>query len=169
MSGHSKWSTIKHKKAAVDAKRGKLFTRLIRELTVAARLGGGDSSANPRLRTALADAKANNVPADTIERAVKKGTGELGGEVVEEVIYEGYAPGGVAVLVEAFTDNRNREGGHVRPLGDGAGRVRVRFSEPADVDPRLAQGSGSVRRGEDRRGRAVGLQAAVQKPERVGH
>jgi len=114
MSGHSKWSTIKHKKAAVDAKRGRLFTRLIRELTVAARLGGGDSSANPRLRTALADAKANNVPADTIERAVKKGTGELGGEVVEEVMYEGYAPGGVAVLVEAFTDNRNRTASEVR-------------------------------------------------------
>lgn len=114
MSGHSKWSSIKHKKAAVDAKRGKLFTRLIRELTVAARLGGGDASANPRLRSATQDAKASNVPADTIERAIKKGTGELGGELVEEVIYEGYAPGGVAVLVEAFTDNRNRTASEVR-------------------------------------------------------
>ena len=114
MSGHSKWSTIKHKKAAVDAKRGKLFTRLIRELTVASRLGGGDPSANPRLRSAVTEARASNVPADTIERAIKKGTGELGGEVVEEVIYEGYAAGGVAVLIEAFTDNRNRTASEVR-------------------------------------------------------
>ena len=114
MSGHSKWSTIKHKKAATDAKRGRLFTKLIREITIAARLGGGDPSANPRLRTAIQDAKSSNVPADNIERAIKKGTGELGGVVVEEIVYEGYAGGGVAVLVEAFTDNRNRTASEVR-------------------------------------------------------
>jgi YebC/PmpR family DNA-binding regulatory protein len=116
MSGHSKWSTIKHKKAATDAKRGRLFTRLIREITVSARLGGRDQSANPRLRSAIQEAKGSNVPGDTIERAIKKGTGELGGDIVEEVFYEGYAPGGVAVLVEAFTDNRNRTASEVRHL-----------------------------------------------------
>jgi len=114
MSGHSKWSTIKHKKASADAKRGRLFTRLIRETTIATRLGGGDPASNPRLRTAIQDAKGNNVPNDTIERAIKKGTGELGGDVVEEVVYEGYASGGVAVLVEAVTDNRNRTASEVR-------------------------------------------------------
>ena len=116
MSGHSKWSTIKHKKAAADAKRGKLFTRLIREITVAARLGGADVSGNPRLRSAVQDAKLSNVPADNVDRDIKKGTGELGGAVLEEVIYEGYAPGGVAVLVEAFSDNRNRTAADVRHL-----------------------------------------------------
>ena len=114
MSGHSKWSTIKRKKGAADAKRGKLFTRLLREVTVAARLGAGDPAANPRLRSAVQDAKANNVPIDKIDRAIKKGTGELGGEVVEEVTYEGYGPGGIAVLVEAMTDNRNRTVSEVR-------------------------------------------------------
>jgi YebC/PmpR family DNA-binding regulatory protein len=108
MSGHSKWSTIKHKKGALDAKRGSMFTRLIREITVAARAGGGDQTGNPRLRTAIAAAKEANMPADNITRAVKKGTGELEGVQVEEVAYEGYGPGGVAVIVETVTDNKNR-------------------------------------------------------------
>ena len=108
MSGHSKWSTIKHKKAAADAKRGQAFTRLIREITVAARAGGGDPSGNSRLRTAIAAAKDANMPSDNITRAIKKGTGELEGVQIEEVTYEGYGPGGVAVLVEAVTDNKNR-------------------------------------------------------------
>jgi YebC/PmpR family DNA-binding regulatory protein len=116
MSGHSKWSTIKHKKAATDAKRGKLFTKLLREVTISARLGGGDPSGNPRLRAAIQDARGSNVPNDNIERAIKKGTGELEGTVLEETNYEGYAPGGVAVLVEAATDNRNRTTGEVRHL-----------------------------------------------------
>ena len=114
MSGHSKWSTIKHKKAAKDAKRGKLFTKLIKEITVAARLGGGDIKANPRLRTAVLAARAQSMPGDTLDRAIKKGTGELEGVNYEEVTYEGYAPGGVAVMVEALTDNRNRTGADVR-------------------------------------------------------
>jgi YebC/PmpR family DNA-binding regulatory protein len=116
MSGHSKWSTIKRKKAAVDAKRGKVFTRILREVTVAARIGGGDADANPRLRAAVQDAKANNVPTEKVERAIKKGTGELGGDGMEEVTYEGYGPGGVAVLVETMTDNRNRTVSEVRHL-----------------------------------------------------
>jgi YebC/PmpR family DNA-binding regulatory protein len=116
MSGHSKWSTIKHKKAATDARRGKLFTKLLKEITVSARLGGGDPKGNPRLRAALLEARANSVPGDTIERAIKKGTGELAAEVFEEVTYEGYAPGGVAVLVEGLTDNRNRTAAEVRHL-----------------------------------------------------
>ncbi len=116
MSGHSKWSTIKRKKAAVDAKRGKVFTRLLREVMIAARLGGGDVSANPRLRAAVQDSKANNVPGEKVERAIKKGTGELEGVALDEVTYEGYGPGGVAVLVETMTDNRNRTVSEVRHL-----------------------------------------------------
>jgi len=116
MSGHSKWSTIKHKKAAQDAKRGKIFTRLIREIMVAARLGGGDPSSNPRLRAAIAAAKSENMPKDRIERAIKKGTGEIEGVYYEEVTYEGYAPGGVAVLIEAMTDNRQRTVAEMRYL-----------------------------------------------------
>jgi YebC/PmpR family DNA-binding regulatory protein len=108
MSGHSKWSTIKHKKAALDAKRGRIFTRLIREITVAARSGGGDMDGNARLRAAVAAAKEANMPADNITRAIKKGTGELEGATLEEVTYEGYGPGGVAVIVETVTDNKNR-------------------------------------------------------------
>ncbi len=108
MSGHSKWSSIKHKKAARDAKRGKIFTKLIKEITIAARLGGGDAGANPRLRTAIAAAKAQSMPNDNIDRAIKKGTGELGGGTLEEITYEGYGPGGVAVIADIFTDNRNR-------------------------------------------------------------
>jgi YebC/PmpR family DNA-binding regulatory protein len=116
MSGHSKWSSIKHKKAVVDARRGKLFTKLIRELSSAAKAGGGDPDANPRLRTAILTAKSANMPADTIQRAIKKGTGELPGEVYEEVTYEGYGSGGVAVLVDALTDNRNRTVAEIRHL-----------------------------------------------------
>lgn len=117
MSGHSKWSTIRHKKGAADAKRGKIFTRLIKEITVAARMGGsGDPDANPRLRTAIAAAKAENMPKENIERAVKKGTGELEGVNYEESIYEGYGPGGAAVLVESLTDNKNRAVAEVRHI-----------------------------------------------------
>jgi YebC/PmpR family DNA-binding regulatory protein len=116
MSGHSKWSTIKHKKAAVDAKRGKLFTKLIKELTVAARLGGGDADANPRLRSAVTAARSANMPADNVKRAIQKGTGELPGTSYEEVAYEGYAPGGVAVFIESLTDNRMRTTPEIRHL-----------------------------------------------------
>jgi YebC/PmpR family DNA-binding regulatory protein len=116
MSGHSKWSSIKHKKALVDARRGKAFTKLIRELTSAAKAGGGSPEMNPRLRTAVAAAKNANMPADTIQRAIKKGTGELPGEVYEEVTYEGYGAGGVAVLVDVLTDNRNRTVAEIRHL-----------------------------------------------------
>lgn len=108
MSGHSKWHSIKHKKAAIDAKRGKVFTRIVRELTVAAKMGGGDADSNPRLRTAIAAAKDVNMPWKNIEQAIKKGTGELEGVTYEEVTYEGYGPGGVAIIVECSTDNRNR-------------------------------------------------------------
>ena len=108
MSGHSKWSTIKRKKGAADAKRGKVFTRLIKEISVAARMGGGDPDGNPRLRTAIANAKAQNMPKENIDRAIKKGTGELEGVTYEEVTYEGYGPAGVAVMVEVLTDNKNR-------------------------------------------------------------
>lgn len=114
MAGHSKWANIKHRKGAVDAKRGKIFNKLIKEITVAARIGGGDTIGNPRLRTALAAARAENMPKDNMERAVKKGTGELEGAVYEEITYEGYGPGGVAVLVECMTDNKNRTAGTVR-------------------------------------------------------
>jgi len=114
MSGHSKWSTIKHKKAATDARRGKMFSKILKEITVAARLGGADPKGNPRLRTALLEAKSNSVPGDNIDRAIKKGTGELESAVYEEIIYEGYGPGGVAVLVEAATDNRNRTTAEIR-------------------------------------------------------
>jgi YebC/PmpR family DNA-binding regulatory protein len=116
MSGHSKWATIKRKKAATDAARGKMFSKYIKEITLAARHGGGDLHANPRLRTAIAAAKAVNMPAANIERAVKRGTGEAGGLPLEETIYEGYGPGGVAVLVEVATDNRNRTAGDVRNI-----------------------------------------------------
>ncbi len=114
MSGHSKWHSIKHKKAAADAKRGKVFTRLIKEITVAARIGGSDIDGNPRLRTAVAAAKAANMPADNIKRAIQKGTGELPGVAYEEITYEGYGPGGVAILLNTMTDNRNRTVGEIR-------------------------------------------------------
>ena len=114
MSGHSKWSTIKHKKGAADAKRGKVFTRIIKEMTIAARLGGGDADGNPRLRAAIAEAKANNMPKDNIDRAIKRGTGEIDGLTYEEITYEGYGPGGVAIMVEALTDNSNRTTPEIR-------------------------------------------------------
>jgi YebC/PmpR family DNA-binding regulatory protein len=114
MSGHSKWATIKHKKGALDAKRGKIFTRLIKEITIAAKAGGGDPDGNPRLRTAIAAAKAENMPQDNIKRAVQRGTGELEGVSYEEIQYEGYGPGGVALIVEVTTDNKNRAVSEVR-------------------------------------------------------
>jgi YebC/PmpR family DNA-binding regulatory protein len=114
MSGHSKWATIKHKKGALDAKRGKVFTKLIKEITVAARISGGDADSNPRLRTAVAAAKAENMPADNIKRAIQKGTGELPGSVYEEAVWEAYGPGGVAMMVEVATDNKNRTLSEVR-------------------------------------------------------
>ena len=124
MSGHSKWSTIKHKKGATDAKRGKIFTKIIREITIAARLGGGDVDANPRLRTAVAGAKAQNMPQDNILRAIKKGSGELEGVNYEEITYEGYGPGGAAILIEAMTDNKNRTVGEIRTiLGKNGGNM----------------------------------------------
>jgi YebC/PmpR family DNA-binding regulatory protein len=116
MSGHNKWSTIKHKKGAADAKRGKIFTRILKEMTVAARMGGGDPAANPRLRAAIAEAKSNNMPKDNIERAIKRGTGELEGATYEEITYEGYGPGGVAMMVEAMTDNTNRTTPEIRHI-----------------------------------------------------
>ncbi len=116
MSGHSKWHTIKHKKGAADAKRGKIFTRLIKELTVAARAGGGDADTNPRLRTIIAEAKANNMPSDNIKRAIRRGTGEEPGVSYEEGQYEAYGPGGAAVIIEVLTDNRNRLVGELRHL-----------------------------------------------------
>ena len=116
MSGHSKWSTIKHKKAAKDAKKGKVFTKLIKEITVAARIGGGDINANPRLRTAVITARSNSMPNDNIERAIKKGTGELEGVSYEEIQYEGYGPGGAAIIAQVVTDNKNRTVSEIRRL-----------------------------------------------------
>jgi YebC/PmpR family DNA-binding regulatory protein len=116
MSGHSKWHTIKHKKGAADAKRGKIFTRLIKELTIAARNGGGDPDMNPRLRTIIAEAKSHNMPADNIKRAIRRGTGEEEGVTYEEVTYEGYGPGGAALIIETLTDNRNRTVGELRHM-----------------------------------------------------
>ena len=116
MSGHSKWHTIKHKKGAADARRGKLFTRIIKELTVAARAGGGEADTNPRLRTIIAEAKAANMPADNIKRAIQRGTGELPGVSYEEMTYEGYGPGGAALIIETLTDNKNRTVGEMRHL-----------------------------------------------------
>jgi YebC/PmpR family DNA-binding regulatory protein len=136
MSGHSKWATIKHKKGALDAKRGKTFTRLIKEITIAARSGGGDPDGNPRLRTAVLAAKAENMPADNIKRAIQRGTGELEGVNYEEISFEGYGPGGVAIIVDVTTDNRNRTVSEIRHtfaknggnLGE-TGSVRFMFSK----------------------------------------
>src|SRR2546425_11192256 len=116
MSGHSKWASIKHKKGALDAKRGKIFTRLIKELTVAARAGGGDPDMNPRLRTIIADAKSENMPAENIKRAIRRGTGEEPGVAYEEAQYEAYGPGGAAVIIDVLTDNKNRTVGELRHL-----------------------------------------------------
>src|SRR6201992_1650094 len=140
MSGHSKWATIKHKKAALDAKRGKIFTRIIKEIMIAAR-GGGDADANPRLRTAVLAAKAVSMPADNIKRAIMRGTGELEGGQIEEVMYEGYGPGGAAVLVNVATDNRNRTVADIRHmfsknggnLGE-QGSVAWRFERKIQID-----------------------------------
>jgi YebC/PmpR family DNA-binding regulatory protein len=124
MSGHSKWATIKHKKGALDAKRGAMFTKLIKEISVAARMGGGDADANPRLRTALIKARASNMPKDNIDRAIKKGTGELEGVTYSEFTYEGYGPGGVALLIELLTDNKNRTAAEIRNmLSKGGGNL----------------------------------------------
>src|SRR6266480_6182770 len=116
MSGHSKWASIKHKKGALDAKRGKVFTKIIREMSIAARLGGGDPNSNPRLRTAVEKAKSVNMPADNIKRAIQKGTGELEGMAYEDITLEGYGPGGVAILVEGTSDNRNRTVSEIRHI-----------------------------------------------------
>ncbi|MBW2593612.1 MAG: YebC/PmpR family DNA-binding transcriptional regulator [Deltaproteobacteria bacterium] len=121
MSGHNKWSTIKYKKGAADARRGKIFTKLIKEITIASRSGGGDPAANPRLRTAIATAKSENMPKDNIERAIKKGTGELEGVTYEETTYEGYGPGGAAVFLESVTDNKNRAVADIRHIFSKAG------------------------------------------------
>jgi YebC/PmpR family DNA-binding regulatory protein len=129
MSGHSKWHTIKHKKGATDAKRGKVFTRIIKELTVAARNGGGDPEMNPRLRTVVADAKANNMPRENIDRAIRRGTGEEPGVSYDEITYEGYGPGGVALMIETLTDNKNRTVGEIRHvLGKHAGNLAAENS-----------------------------------------
>jgi YebC/PmpR family DNA-binding regulatory protein len=140
MSGHSKWATIKHKKGALDAKRGKIFTRLIKEITMAAKSGGGDAESNPRLRTAVTAAKAENMPADNIKRAIQRGTGELPGATYEEIQFEGYGPGGVALLVNVTTDNRNRtvsEIRHVFTKGGGnlgeAGSVAWMFHKKGQI------------------------------------
>ncbi len=140
MSGHSKWASIKHKKGALDAKRGRAFTKLIKEITIATRMGGGDPDGNPRLRTAIAAAKALSMPADNIKRAVMKGTGELEGGSIDEIVYEGYGPGGVALIVETATDNRNRTVSEIRHIfsknggnmGE-AGSVAWMFSKKGDI------------------------------------
>jgi YebC/PmpR family DNA-binding regulatory protein len=121
MSGHSKWSTIKHKKAALDAKRGKAWSKHARAITMAAKIGGGNPNDNPRLRLAIDKAKGDNMPKDTIEKAIKKGTGELAGETYEDVLYEGYGPGGVAVMARAMTDNRNRTAGEIKKVFERSG------------------------------------------------
>jgi YebC/PmpR family DNA-binding regulatory protein len=140
MSGHSKWATIKHKKGALDAKRGKIFTRLIKEISIAAKNGGGDPDSNPRLRTAIAAAKAENMPADNIKRAVQRGTGELPGAVYEEFTLEGYGPGGVALMLDINTDNRNRTVSEIRHVfgkngGNmaSAGAVAYMFHKKGDI------------------------------------
>jgi YebC/PmpR family DNA-binding regulatory protein len=136
MSGHSKWASIKHKKAAVDAKRGKIFSRMSKEITIAAKLGGGEIDMNPRLRSAVQAAKAVNMPADNIDRAIKKGTGELPGVTYEEITYEAYGPAGVGIIIEVLTDNRNRATGEVRSTVEkrggslaGSGAVAWQFNK----------------------------------------
>jgi YebC/PmpR family DNA-binding regulatory protein len=140
MSGHSKWASIKHKKGALDAKRGKIFTKIIREMSIAARLGGGDPNSNPRLRTAVEKAKSVNMPADNIKRAIQKGTGELEGMAYEDITLEGYGPGGVAILVEGTSDNRNRTVSEIRHIftkngGNlgGAGSVSYMFKPKGSI------------------------------------
>ena len=157
MSGHSKWHTIKHKKGALDAKRGKLFTRLIKEMTVAARNGGGDVNMNPRLRTVVTEAKAANMPAENIKRAIQRGTGELPGVTYEEINYEGYGPGGAAVIIETMTDNKNRTVGEIRHmLGEVQRQSRRRELRGLDV---LEEGLHGHREARRRRGEADGGRA----------
>ena len=181
MSGHSKWHSIKHKKGAADAKRGKLFTRIIKELTVAARDGGGDPDCNPRLRTVIADAKAGNMPADNIKRAIRRGTGEEPGVSYDEVTYEGYGPGGVALLLEVLTDNKNRAVGEIRHLltkhggnlgstnsvawmFDKRGYILVE-KEGADEEALMTAAIDAARRRLPRRGRKLGRSSA--RPRRL--
>ena len=148
MSGHSKWHSIKHKKAAADSKRGKIFTKIIREIAVAARAGGGDADINPRLRKAVQDARAVNMPADNIKRAIMKGTGQLEGSTYEEIIYEGYGPGGVALFVTALSDNKNRTVSEIRHIfaknggriGE-SGCVSYRFKRQGYIDIEQAKAS----------------------------
>ena len=116
MAGHSKWANIRHRKGAQDKKRAKVFTKIIKEITISARIGGGEISANPRLRKAISNAKSNNLPSDKIERAIKKGTGELEGVLYEEITYEGYGPGGIAIIMDIITDNKNRSVAEIRHI-----------------------------------------------------
>ena len=145
MSGHSKWHTIKHKKGALDAKRGKVFTRIIKELTVAARAGGGDPDTNPRLRTIVADAKAVNMPAENIKRAIQRGTGELPGVTYDEVTYEGYGPGGAGVIIEVLTDNRNRTVGELRHMLTSTTGTSVKATRSPGCSRRRAMSSSTSR------------------------
>ena len=146
MSGHSKWATIKHKKGALDAKRGKIFTRLIKEITIAAKQGGGDPDGNPRLSGAIAAAKAENMPAENIKRAIQRGTGELEGVSYEEITYEGYGPGGVAIMVETLSDNRNRTGAEMRNVfnrnGGAQAGVAVRIAAALGSDAYFLEQAG---------------------------
>lgn len=151
MSGHSKWATIKHKKGAADAKRGKVFSKISKELTVAAKAGGGDPNFNPTLRTILAKAKASNMPNDNVQRAIKKGTGELEGAALEEIVYEGYASGGVGIVVKALTDNKNRASSEIRHIFTKFGSS---FATP-----------GSVSRGFERKGQIVVNAAGIKEDD----
>jgi len=158
MSGHSKWSTIKRKKGAADAKRGKIFTKLSKEITVSAKLGGGDPDGNPRLRLAIAAAKAQSMPGDNINRAIKKGTGELDGGQIDELIYEGYGPGGVAFLIEVATDNTNRSLSNVRTIFDKNGGNMAKSGAVAF----LFEHRGSFRFDAERYGEEQVLEAALE-------
>ena len=162
MSGHSKWHTIKHKKGAADAKRGKIFTRIIKELTVAARAGGGDPDSNPRLRTIIAEAKSVNMPADNIKRAIQRGTGELPGVSYEEITYEGYGPGGAAIIIETLTDNKNRTVGEIRHmLTKYGGNLAAEQQRRLDV---RQEGLHRRREGQGGRGHADGGGASTPAP-----
>src|SRR5438876_945585 len=177
MSGHSKWHSIKHKKGAIDAKRGRMFTKLIKEITIAARIGGGDAEGNPRLRKAILDAKGVNMPADNIKRAIQKGTGELEGGQIEEVTYEGYGPGGVAMLVNVITDNRNRtvseirhvfskNGGNMGESGSVSGMFHKRGDRPnanEEGGRRPCTGSGMAARSASPTGRSRNRSSHAKK------
>ena len=177
MSGHSKWASIKHKKGALDAKRGKIFTRIIKELTVAARAGGGDPDMNPRLRTIIADAKAANMPAENIKRAIRRGTGEEPGVSYEEVTYEGYGPGGAAVIVDTLTDNKNRTVGELRHMLEkhggnlaAAGAVSWMFSKKGYIVVEKSKADEEklmARRARGRRRRSAGRRRQLGSAERA--